>query len=101
MKLLAQQKRQVAALKEVARRAIRNGTHPEQAVRELHRISDDPLLFGLAAGRACGGSTAIPLFNSIGQEVGELLARAGADLDVFAMTASAVERRLRRHMRRD
>ncbi len=52
MRLLAQQQRQVATLEEVARRAVRNGTPPEQAVTEVRRITDDPVLLGLAAGRA-------------------------------------------------
>ena len=100
MKLLAHQKRQVATLEEVARRAVRNGTCPERAVAELRRVSTDPVLLGVAAGRASGRGTAIPLVHSIGQEVADLLARAGADTDVLAMTASSVERRLRRHVRR-
>jgi hypothetical protein len=100
VKLLAQEKRQVATLEEVARRAVHNGTPTEQAVAELRRISPNPLLLGVAAGRARGRWMTIPLFHSIGQEVAELLLTAGADPDVFAMTASSVERRLRRHVRR-
>ncbi|WP_459975932.1 hypothetical protein [Nocardioides pyridinolyticus] len=101
MRLLAQQQRQVATLEEVARRAVRNGTPPEQAVTEVRRITDDPVLLGLAAGRAKGRWSAIPLFQSIRQEVAELLIEAGADQDVYTMTASSVERRLRRHVGRD
>ena len=101
MRLLAQQRRQVAALEEVARRAVRNRIPSEQAVAEVRRISEDPVLLGLAAGRASGRWTAIPLFHSVGQEVAELLVEAGADRDVYTMTASSVERRLRRHVRRD
>lgn len=100
MKLLVHEKRQVATLEEVARRAVRVGTPIEQAVAELRRVSSDPVLLGVAAGRASGRWTAIPLFHSIGQDVAELLIAAGADRDVFAMTASSVERRLRRHVRR-
>ncbi len=100
VKLLAQEKRQVATLEEVARRAIRNATPTTQAVAELHRITSDPVLLGVAAGRASGRWTAIPLFHSIGQEVSDLLVAAGADTDVCAMTASSIERRLRRHLRR-
>ncbi len=100
MKLLAQERRQVATLEEVARRAVHNGTPTEQALPELQRISTNPTLLGVAAGRARGRWTAIPLFHSIGHEVAELLLAAGADPDVFAMTASSVERRLRRHVRR-
>ncbi len=100
MKLLAQEKRQVATLEEVARRAIHNGTPIERAVAELQRVSTDPILLGVAAGRASGRWTAIPLFHSIGEEVADLLVKAGADSDVFAMTASSVERKLRRQIRR-
>lgn len=100
VRLRAQQQRQVATLEEVARRAVRNGTPTKQAVAEVRRITDDPVLLGLAAGRARGGST-IPLFQSIGQEVAELLVEAGADRDVCTMTASSVERRLRRHLGRE
>lgn len=100
MKLLAHEKRQVAALEEMARRAVRNGTPVSQAVIDLRRISADPALLGVAAGRASGRWTAIPLFRSIGKEITDLLAAAGADPDVTAMTASSVERRLRRRLRR-
>ena len=101
MKLLAQEKRQVATLEEVARRAVRNGTPVEQAISDVRRISADPVLLGVAAGRASGRWTAIPLFHSIGCEVADLLVRAGADTDVYAMTATSVEKRLRKHVRRD
>ena len=37
-------------------------------------------------GWASGRWTAIPLFHSVGQEVDELLMKAGADSDVYAMT---------------
>lgn len=100
MKLLAREKQQVGALEQVARRAIHNATPIEQALVELRRISADPVLLGVAAGRARGRWTAIPLFHSIGKEVADLLVAAGADPDVFAMTAKSVERRQRRHVRR-
>lgn len=100
VKLLAREKRQVATLEEVARRAIRNKTPTQQAVAALQRVSADPVLLGVAAGRASGRWTAIPLFHSIGQEVARLLVEAGADTQVCAMTASSVERKLRRQMRR-
>jgi hypothetical protein len=79
-----------------ARRAIRNGTPTHQAIAEVRRVSDAPVLLGVAAGRASGRWTAIPLLHSIGQEVAELLIEAGADRDVCTMRASSVERRLRR-----
>ena len=100
MKLLAQEKRQVATLEEIARRAVRHQTPTERAVDELRRVTDDPVLLGVAAGRARGRWTAIPLFHSIGQEVADLLIEAGADADVTAMTAESVERKLRRFARR-
>lgn len=50
------------------------------------------MLLGLAAGRARGRWSAIPLFQSIEQEVAELLLEPGADRDVYTMTASSVER---------
>ena len=99
VKLLAQERRQVAALEETARRAIRNATPTEQAVIDLRRVSSDPILLGIAAGRA-SGRWAIPLFHSMAKDVADLLIAAGADGDVFTMTASSVERRLRRHVRR-
>lgn len=101
VKLLAQEKRQVTTLEEVARRAVRNATPTDQAIAELQRITTDPVLLGVAAGRASGRWTAIPLFHSIGAEVADLLVAAGADTDVYTLTASSVERRLRRHVRRD
>ena len=77
MNLLGQQRRQVATtLEEVARRAVRNGTPTAQAVADLHRISADPVLLGVAAGRARGRWAAIPLFHSIGEEIGSA-ARTG------------------------
>lgn len=100
MKLLAQQKRKVVTLEEVARRAVRSGVPSERAIGDIRRVSSDPVLLGVAAGRARGRWTAIPLFNSIGEEVADLLVKAGADRDVFALTASSIERRLRRHVHR-
>lgn len=93
MKMLAHERRQVATLEAVARRAVRNGTPSERAVADLRRVSADPVLLGVAAGRASGRWTAI-----IGREVAELLVEVGADADVLAMTASSVERRLRRNL---
>lgn len=100
MKLLAHERRQVVALEEFARRAIRNSMPTEQAVVDLRRISADPVLLGIAAGRASGRWAAIPLFHAIAKEAAELLVAAGADTDVSSMTASSVERRLRRQLRR-
>ncbi len=100
VKLFAHEKRQVAVLEEVARRAVRNRMSTERAVSELRRVSTDPVLLGVAAGRASGRWAAIPLFHSIGQEIAELLVEAGADSDVYGMTASSVERKLRRQIRR-
>ena len=100
LKVLASARRELARLEDVARRAIGNRSPTENAVAELRGISADPLLLGVAAGRARGRWTAIPLFDSMGQEVADLLLEAGADPDVVARTAASVERRLRRHVRR-
>jgi hypothetical protein len=92
--------RLVARLEETARRAIRCQHPAERAVGALRAISEDPVLLGVAAGRARGRWHAIPLFHSSGLEIAALLTRAGADTEVLAMTAATVERRLRRHVRR-
>lgn len=54
MRLLAQERRTVAHLEEMAHRAVRIGAPTEQAVADLQRISPDPVLLGVAAGRASG-----------------------------------------------
>ncbi len=100
MRLLARERRQIATLEEIARRAIRSAIPIDEAVVELRRISADPVLLGVAAGRASGRWRAIPLFESVGKAIADLLVAAGADTDVLTMTATSVERRLRRHVRR-
>ena len=90
----------ITTIERTARRLISDHAATKEAVAELHLISRDPTLLGVAAGRALGRWEAIPLFNSLGQEIAALLLRAGADSETVRTTAEATARRLRIYLRR-
>ena len=90
----------IAQLERLARRLVAEKVASEQAVAALHGISPDPVLLGMAAGRALGNWEVNALHNPLGQEAAALLARAGADRETTTKAAEDTARRLRLYLQR-
>lgn len=78
-----------------ARRLLREHMPTPDAIRELHGITKDPALLGLAAGAALGAWRYDDLKGWQGDAVAALLLEAGADPVVMEREAGSVLARLR------
>lgn len=81
-----------ARLDGTARRLLREHADHDTAIAELHTITTDPRLLGLAAGTALGAWQATRSYDS--DRVARMLTAAGADLEVRDHQAAVVVKRL-------
>lgn len=83
-----------ASLDGVARRLLRERADRDTAIAELHEITTDQRLLGLAAGTALGAWRHDPVIGRDGDRVARMLDAAGADPAVRDLRAAEVQQRL-------
>ena len=84
----------VARLDGAARRLLRDQADRDHAIAELHSITTDPRLLGIAAGTALAAWRRDQVVGHDGDRVARMLEAAGADPQVRDETAAATLRRL-------
>ncbi len=82
----------LARLDGTARRLLRERVDPDTCIAELHQLTTDPRLLGLAAGTALAGFRARGTHD--GDRVARMLTTAGADEQVRDQHAAYVVDRL-------